>query len=226
MNGEHYPFTLMPLPYPYDSLEPYIDTETMHLHHDKHHKAYVDNLNLALAPYPQYHNMNLEQLIMAADRLNPNIQKTVHNNAGGVYNHNFLWSIMGPKTNHVPYGILANAINNEFKSFSAFQEAFKKEALGRFGSGYAWLVTDTKGHLKIISTANQDTVLTLTYCPILLLDVWEHAYYLKYQNRRGDYIDQWWNTVDWDQTLANYNHCLNTIKDIKFSQLSKMGRRR
>lgn len=225
MNSEHYPFTLMPLPYPYDALEPYVDTETMHFHHDKHHKAYVDNLNKALAPYPQYHNLTLEQLIMSADRLDPNIQKAVKNNAGGVYNHNLYWSIMSPKTNHVPQGLLSKAIDSQFQSFFAFQEAFKKEALGRFGSGYAWLVTDNKGKLKIISTANQDTTLPLDYCPLLLIDVWEHAYYLKYQNRRNEYIDEWWNTVNWDQAQENHGQCLTSLKNSKLSQLEARKRR-
>jgi len=225
MNSEHYPFTLMPLPYPYDALEPYIDSETMHFHHDKHHKAYVDNLNQILAPYPQYHNLTLEQLLIGEDRLNPNIQKAVHNNAGGVYNHNLYWKIMGPMTNHLPQGSLAKAIDSQFNSFPAFREAFKKEALGRFGSGYAWLVTDNNGKLKIVSTANQDTVLPLSYCPILLIDVWEHAYYLKYQNRRAEYIDQWWNTVNWNQAQAYYSQCLDKLKNSRLSQL-KTGIRR
>ncbi|MDF2686052.1 MAG: superoxide dismutase [Clostridia bacterium] len=204
-----YPFTLEPLPYGYDALEPYIDKETMHFHHDKHHQTYVDNLNRLLKPYPVYHEKSLEDLIKYYYVLPPNIREGVKNNAGGVYNHNLFWKVMSPaistQASQQPSGNLNNAVIKQFLTFGNFKSDFTNAALLRFGSGYAWLVTDKKGHLGIVSTANQDTFLHMDVCSLLLLDVWEHAYYLKYQNRRSDYISNWWNIVNWNYISDLYD---------------------
>jgi Fe-Mn family superoxide dismutase len=200
--NNHYPFELRPLPYAYDALEPYIDTATMEIHHNKHLKAYVDNLNAALKDYPQYHQMSLEQLIIGCCCLPQAIQTTVKNNAGGVYNHNFYFGIMG-YANNSPSSTIQNAIENAFGSYDHFKAALKDAALKRFGSGWAWLAFNSCGKLEIVSTANQDTLLCTRLRPIILIDVWEHAYYLKYQNRRGDYVDNWFNVIDWGKAENN-----------------------
>ena len=197
MNG-HYPFELIPLPYEYQALEPYIDMQTMEIHHNKHLKAYVDNLNSALKDYPQYHCWSLEKLILNSNCLPCTICTAVKNNAGGVYNHNFYFNIMGNKNNE-PTGKMSKAITNSFGTQEKFKEAFKQAALTRFGSGWAWLAVDLNGKLKIVSTANQDTLLQKCLSPILLIDVWEHAYYLKYQNRRAEYVDNWFHVIDWEK---------------------------
>lgn len=205
---EHYPFSLIPLPYAYDALEPYIDTETMRLHHDKHLKAYVDNLNKALSSYPQYHMWTLTQLISNTSNLPKNIQIAVRNNAGGVYNHNLYFSLMHTPAYEIPKGKLAVAIVSTFGSMERFKENFKQAALDRFGSGWAWLVMNSNGKIGIVSTPNQDTPLCQGLCPILLIDVWEHAYYLKYQNRRPEYIDNWFNVINWNEAEQNYMDCM------------------
>jgi len=197
LNG-HYPFELIPLPYEYQALEPYIDMQTMEIHHNKHLKAYVDNLNAALKDCPQYHCWSLEKLILNSNRLPCTIRTAVKNNAGGVYNHNFYFHIMGNKNNE-PSGKMSKAITNSFGTLEKFQEAFKQAALARIGSGWAWLAVASNGKLKIVSTANQDTLLQTCLSPILLIDVWEHAYYLKYQNRRAEYIDNWFHVIDWEK---------------------------
>lgn len=197
-------FTLMPLPYAYDALEPYMDKETVTIHHDKHHAAYVDNLNKALANYPELYSKGLEGLLTNLDSLPKDIKQSVINNGGGVYNHNFFWTIMAPEQAGVPGGKLAMAIDRDFGSFNDFKVKFKEAALGRFGSGWAWLVSDKEGKLSIISTANQDCPISQGLTPIITIDVWEHAYYLKYQNKRGEYIDNWWNLVNWKQAENNY----------------------
>lgn len=199
-------FELKPLPYSYDSLEPYIDTQTMILHHDKHHQAYVDNLNNALSKHPDLNYNSLEDLLLNIDKLPEDIKIAVKNNGGGDYNHNFFWSIMGPNKGGNPTEDLGRAIERDFGSLKVFKEEFKKAALGRFGSGWAWLASDKDGKLTIISTANQDTLIPLGLTPIIAIDVWEHAYYLKYQNRRADYIENWWNVVNWDQAQENYKN--------------------
>ncbi|MDI9507204.1 MAG: superoxide dismutase [Bacillota bacterium] len=199
MKKQNYPFTLMPLPYDYDALEPYIDKETMHYHHDKHHQAYVDNLNKALANHPEFHHLTLEELLSNLEKLPAEIQTAVRNNGGGVYNHNLFWLAMTPQPLGKPIGKLAEAINERFGSYEEFKNEFKKAALSRFGSGWAWLVSDKNNRVDIISTPTQNTPLEQGLRPLLPLDVWEHAYYLKYQNRRGDYIDNWFNIVDWQQ---------------------------
>ena len=194
--NDHYPFELIPLPYEYQALEPYIDTETMELHHNKHLKTYLDNLNAALKEHPQYHRWSLEKLIINSDRLPCSIRTTVMRNAGGVYNHNFYFNIMG-NTNNEPTEKLMGAIISSFGTYEKFKTEFKQAALARFGSGYAWLAADPADRLKIVSTANQDTLLQTCLQPILLIDVWEHAYYLKYKNKRAEYADNWFHVIDW-----------------------------
>lgn len=198
-------FELKPLPYAYDALEPYIDKETMMLHHDKHEKAYLDNLNKAISKYPELYKMGIEGMLKDLNSVPEDIRETVKNNAGGVYNHEFFWSIMSPEQNQTPSGDLLKAINKDFQSFDNFKTKFKEAALGRFGSGWAFLVKDKDGKLSIISTANQDSPISQGLTLILGIDVWEHAYYLKYQNKRGDYIDNWWNVVNWKQAENNYS---------------------
>lgn len=198
-------FELKELPYAYDALEPYIDKETMMLHHDKHEKAYLDNLNKAIAKYPELYKKGLEGILKDLNSVPEDVRETVKNNAGGVYNHDFFWSIMSPEKDQNPNGDLLKAIIKAFGSLDNFKTKFKDAALGRFGSGWAWLVLDKDGNLSIISTANQDSPISQGLTPILGLDVWEHAYYLKYQNKRGDYIDNWWHVVNWKQVEDNYN---------------------
>lgn len=199
-------FKLMPLPYSYDALEPYIDKETMIIHHTKHHQAYVDNLNKIIASSPELSSKSLEDLLTNLDSLPSNIKQGVINNAGGVYNHNFFWTIMGPNGVGNPTGNLSKAINKTFGSFDNFKSTFKDSAMSRFGSGWAWLVSDKNGNLSIISTSNQDTPISIGLTPIIGIDVWEHAYYLKYKNKRSDYIDNWWNIVNWSQADTNYTN--------------------
>jgi len=189
MNKQHYPFTLMPLPYGYNALEPRIDTLTMQLHHDRHLKTYVDNLNAALAPYPATHGMTLAQLILSAPKLPKALQTPVLHNAGGVWNHDFFFKHMAPG-GRPPSDALRRLINRDFGSCDAFKAKFKEAALGVFGSGYAWLAP-AGGRLRIVTTANQDTPIALGLRPIAGIDVWEHAYYLKHYNVRADYIDDW-----------------------------------
>lgn len=203
---ETYPFKLKPLPYDYDALEPYIDRETMHFHHDKHHQTYVDNLNKTLENYPELHKKTLVELLQNLEVLPEEIQTAVRNNGGGVLNHNLFFDGMTPASTKAPEGKLAEAINQAFGSFENFKETFKKAALGRFGSGWVWLVSDENGNLKIISTPNQDVPMNLKVNPILEIDVWEHAYYLKYQNRRAEYIDNWFNVIDWKKAEEIYKH--------------------
>ncbi len=193
-------FILPDLPYKYDALEPFIDEETMHIHHDKHHAAYVKNLNDALAGHDDLLNMEISDLLKNFDKVPDDIRQKVKNNAGGVANHNMFWQIMCPSAkSKVPSeGKLFEAINSEFGSFNAFKEKFSAVALGRFGSGWAWLISDN-GKLAITDTANQDSPITHNSQPILCLDVWEHAYYLKYKNVRADYINAWWNVVSWKE---------------------------
>jgi Fe-Mn family superoxide dismutase len=197
-------FKLMPLPYSYDALEPYIDKETMIIHHTKHHQTYVDNLNKLIAKNPELSSKSLEELLTNLDTLPKSDKQGIINNAGGVYNHNFFWTIMAPNQDGKPVGELATAIDNTFGSFDNFKAKFKESATSRFGSGWSWLVSDKDGKLSIISTANQDAPISLGLTPIIGIDVWEHAYYLKYKNKRADYIDNWWNVVNWNQANKNY----------------------
>lgn len=205
--NEHYPFENPPLPYEYSGLEPYIDTQTMHLHHDKHLQTYVDNLNKLLEPYPTLHLWSLEKLIRLSDRLPPHIQMPVKNNAGGVYNHILYFNGMQNKEPSIPVGSLAKRIDNTFDSYDNFKEAMTTSALSVFGSGYAWLVADYNKRIKIISTPNQNTPFSFNLSPILLIDVWEHAYYLKHYNKRVDYIADWLSIINWEQAENNYIDC-------------------
>jgi Fe-Mn family superoxide dismutase len=196
-------YTLPKLPYAYDALEPYIDAQTMTIHHDKHHQAYLDKLNAALEGHADLAKMPAEDLIRKLDAIPAEIRTAVQNQGGGYVNHNFFWKIMGPGKGGQPTGQLAEAINGKFGGFPAFKEAFANAAGSRFGSGWAWLVKGDNG-LEIISTANQDSPLSLGKTPVIGVDVWEHAYYLKYQHKRADYVTAWWNVVNWDQAAENF----------------------
>ena len=188
--------TLPPLPYAHDALEPHIDKQTMEIHHGKHHQAYVTNLNAALEKHPELQSKNVEDLIRNISSVPEDIRPAVRNNGGGHANHSMFWQIMGPKAGGAPTGAIADAIKASFGSFDAFKEQFAKAGIGRFGSGWAWVI-DTGGKLTIESTPNQDNPVMEGKKPVFGLDVWEHAYYLKYQNRRPDYITAWWNVVNW-----------------------------
>lgn len=207
--NEQYPFINYPLPYSYDALEPYIDAKTMQLHHDKHLQTYIDNLNQILKNYPELQNLTLEQLIINAGWLPPAIQIPILNNAGGVYNHQFYFSNLVNSNIKQPIGVLGNYIDLNFGNYNSFQKQFTAAALSVFGSGYAWLVADRNGRLKIITTPNQNTPLPQDLCPVLNLDVWEHAYYLKHYNVRADYIKDWFQVVDWNMANQNYSNCVN-----------------
>lgn len=191
-------YTLPELPYAYDALEPYIDVETMHLHHDKHHNTYVTNLNAAIEKYPELGEKSVEDLISDMNTIPEDIRTAVRNNGGGHANHTFFWEIMAPNAGGQPTGAIKEAIDETFGSFDEMKAAFKTAATGRFGSGWAWLVVNN-GKLEITSTPNQDSPLMDGQTPVLGLDVWEHAYYLKYKNVRPDYIEAFWNVVNWDK---------------------------
>ena len=200
-------YTLPPLPYDYGALEPHIDAKTMEIHHTKHHQTYINNVNAALKDYPDHQGKPIEELISNLDALPEGIRTAVRNNGGGHANHSLFWQIMKPAGGGEPTGALAQAITSALGGFAAFKEAFTKAATTRFGSGWAWLVVGGDGKLAITSTANQDNPLMKEAggtAPILGLDVWEHAYYLKYQNRRPDYIAAWWHTVNWDEVARRY----------------------
>lgn len=197
-------FTLPDLPYHYNALEPYIDERTMQIHHDKHHAAYVKNLNDALVGNEKLLSMKIEDLLQNLSAVEEGVRMKVRNNAGGHANHSLFWEIMGPKTGGEPGGKLADALKMTFGSFSTFAEKFTASAMGRFGSGWVWL-TVSKGKLAIVDTPNQDTPIIEGVTPVLGLDVWEHAYYLKYQNMRSDYIKAWWNVVNWKEVEKRFS---------------------
>ena len=201
-------FELEPLPYAYNALEPYIDEETMHLHHDKHAQAYVNNLNAAIQNAPEFGSIDIEDLMRRINDVPENIRIAVRNNGGGHANHSMFWKIMTPNGGGNPTGPIAEAINQAFGSFDAFKAAFNDAGLKRFGSGWTWLVADQNGKLSVISTANQDSPLMDGFYPIMGNDVWEHAYYLKYKNMRGDYLNAWWNVVNWDEINRRYQKAL------------------
>ena len=190
-------FELPKLPYAVDALEPYIDAQTMTLHHDKHHQTYVTNLNGAIEKHPELAGKSLEDLLMDLNSVPEDIRTVVRNHGGGTWNHSMFWEIMGPNAGGAPKGELAKSVDSAFGSFDAFKSEFEKAANGRFGSGWAWLVKKGSG-LAIVSTANQDNPMSEGMTPVLGIDVWEHAYYLKYQNRRAEYVTNWWNVVNWD----------------------------
>ncbi|MBI3967842.1 MAG: superoxide dismutase [Chloroflexi bacterium] len=195
---------LPPLSYDYNALEPHIDEQTMRIHHGKHHQTYVTNLNNALANSPDLANKSVEELMRNLDQVPENIRGAVRNNGGGHANHTMFWEIMGPGGGQ-PSGALAQAINKKFGSVDALKEEINKAGASRFGSGWAWLSVDANGELMVESTPNQDTPLMEGRTPILGVDVWEHAYYLKYQNRRPDYLSAWWNTVNWSAVAKRYD---------------------
>lgn len=197
-------YTLPDLPYPEDALEPHIDARTMNIHRTKHHQAYINNVNAALEKYPDLAAKSVEDLIRGLSLVPEEIRTVVRNNGGGHANHSLFWTIMKPNGGGEPTGALATAINAAFGSFSAFKEQFTKAATTRFGSGWAWLSVDGNGSLMVESTANQDSPLTDGHTPILGLDVWEHAYYLNYQNRRPDYIAAFFNVINWDEVARRY----------------------
>ncbi len=194
---------LPPLPYPYDALEPHIDRQTMEIHHTKHHAAYVSNLNKALEGHPDLQAMSITELLSNLSRVPESIRTAVRNNGGGHFNHSLFWKIMKPNGGGEPRGELAQALKSAFGSFPEFRKKFSEAAATRFGSGWAWLYIKN-GKLVVDSTPNQDNPLMEGGKPIMGLDVWEHAYYLKYQNRRAEYIEAWWNVVHWDQIAENF----------------------
>jgi len=191
-------YSLPPLPYPSDALEPHIDKQTMEIHQGKHHNAYVTNLNAALDKHPELQSKSLDDLLRGINSVPEDIRAAVRNNGGGHANHSMFWQIMGPKAGGQPTGDIANAINAAFGGFDKFKEELKKAGVGRFGSGWAWVINNG-GKLSIESSANQDSPLMEGKKIVFGIDVWEHAYYLKYQNRRPDYIDAWWNVVNWNE---------------------------
>jgi len=205
-----YPYELPPLTYPYDALEPYIDKMTMEIHHTKHHQGYVNNLNSALEKYPEFHNLELEEILKNLNLLPEEIRTTVRNNGGGHANHTLFWEIMKPGGSQ-PQGEILKAINEVFGSFENFKNLFSETALKHFGSGWAWLVLTPDKKLKVYSLPNQDNPLMNGDLPIMGLDVWEHAYYLKYQNRRNEYIQAWWNVVNWEKIEEIYLKSLTLI---------------
>jgi len=201
-----------PLPYDYTALEPYIDEQTMHLHHDKHHAAYVTNLNAALDKHPELQNKNVIEILRDINRVSEDIRKAVQNNGGGHVNHTMFWEIMQPKGGGQPTGKIADAIKSTFGALDAFQEKFNDAGVKQFGSGWAWLVRSKEGKIEIISTANQDSPFMQGAYPIMGNDVWEHAYYLKYQNRRADYLKAWWNVVNWQAINKRFEESERGLK--------------
>ncbi len=189
-------FTLPQLPYQYDALEPYIDAKTMEIHHTKHHQAYIDKLNAALESHPDLQQKTVEELLTDFESIPSDIQTAVRNHGGGHANHSLFWTLLSPETTQ-PSGELESALNDAFGSVDEFKQQFSQTAAGQFGSGWGWLVQDTNGELKVMATANQDSPLMEGFTPLLGVDVWEHAYYLKYQNRRPDYLEAFWNVVNW-----------------------------
>ncbi len=199
-------FAVPPLPYEYNALEPYIDEMTMRIHHDKHHGAYVDNLNKALEKLPDWQNKTVEDILKNLGKVPEDVRTAVNNNGGGHSNHSIFWTIMAPagKGGGEPTGELASAIRSAFGDLAKFKSALTDAAMKRFGSGWAWLCLDRGGKLLIESFANQDSPYTKGYYPVLGVDVWEHAYYLKYQNKRGDYLAAWWNVVNWNEAVDRF----------------------
>ena len=197
-------YELPPLSYPFNALEPHIDAKTMEIHHDKHHQAYITNANNALKDHPDLAAKPVDELIANLSQVPESILNVVRNNAGRHSNHSFFWKIMGPNAGGTPKGKLADAINSTFGGFDAFKEKLQAAGASRFGSGWAWLVVNKEGKLEITSTPNQDSPIMEGLKPVIGVDVWEHSYYLLYQNRRPDYLKAWWNVVNWDQAETNF----------------------
>lgn len=206
-----YPFEVEPLPYAYHALEPYLCEEILHFHHDKHYANYVVKLNEILKNYPNLQNMSLEELLIQTDVLPNEAKISIRNNAGGVYNHELYFACMNCADCELPTDQLALAMNASFGSIDQFRSAFGAAAINQFGSGYAWLIL-SNGKLEIIATPNQDTPISLTVTPLLCIDVWEHAYYLQYQNRRADYVENWFNLINWDFVGARYMSLMKKTK--------------
>jgi len=206
------PYKLPPLPYAYDALEPYIDAETMHLHHDKHHASYVEHLNTAVAAHPELAGKSVDELVSNLNTVPEEIRTAVRNQGGGDVNHSFWWPILSKRGGDTPKAELAKDIDSQFGSFSQFQDRFSKAAAGVFGSGWAWLALAPDGKLQIETTPNQDSLLTNGHKPILGIDVWEHAYYLKYQNRRPEYVAAFFHIVNWDFVSGQYAQARSSAK--------------
>lgn len=204
MKDETYPFVVQPLPYEYDALTPVLDANTLQFHHDKHYKTYVDNLNNALADYPELQKKSLKELLSDIDQLPAAAQTPIRNNGGGVYNHELYFDAMKLPVGQVPSGALAEAIERDFGSYAQFREQMKQAAVSRFGSGWAWLLADRDGRLSIQQTVNQDVPDLTSLTPVFLVDVWEHAYYLQYQNRRADYVEGWFDLINWKKAEKRY----------------------
>ena len=198
-------FELPKLPYEHDALEPHIDAKTMEIHHGKHHAAYTNNLNAAIESHPELKDKTIEDLLTNLDSLPEDVRGAVRNNGGGFYNHNLFWTVMGPASGGEPEGDLSAAITGAFGDYHKFKETFAKAGMTRFGSGWAWLCVNSSGALEVTSTANQDSPISDGLTPILGMDVWEHAYYLKYQNRRPDYIEAFFNVVNWAEVARRYD---------------------
>jgi len=197
-------YELQPLPYSYDALEPWIDAKTMEVHHDKHHQTYCDKFNEAISKHPELFEKGPEELLRDLSIVPEDVRGAVKNHGGGFLNHNLFWKILG-NGNNAPTENFLQIITRDFGSFEQFKEVFSKSALGQFGSGWAWLVKDKLGKLSITNLPNQDSPLSIGLIPVLCLDVWEHAYYLKYQNRRAEYVENWWNVVNWNAVEELYN---------------------
>ena len=208
MKAEVYPFVARPLPYEYDALVPVLDAETLTFHHDKHYKTYVDNLNSALSDYPELQKKSLTELLTDISTLPGAVQTAVRNNGGGVYNHELYFDSMREPAGQEPDGALAEAIERDFGSYRQWKEQMKPAAVSKFGAGWAWLVADKDGRLSIVQTSNQDVPDLEDYVPILLVDVWEHAYYLQYQNRRADYVESWFGLINWRKAGKRYEDCV------------------
>lgn len=213
MQAETYPFVVRPLPYEYDALVPVLDEETLTFHHDKHYKTYVDNLNGILADYPELQQKSLKELLSNIEALPAAIQTPVRNNGGGVFNHELYFDAMKSPVGQEPAGALAEAIERDFGSYKQWKEQMKQAAVSKFGSGWAWLLADRDGRLSVLQTANQDVPDLREYTPIFLVDVWEHAYYLQYQNRRADYVESWFDLINWRKALRRYEECTQPLTE-------------
>lgn len=198
-------FELPKLPYAYDALEPHIDARTMEIHHTKHHQGYTSNLNAALEKHPELAEKTVGDLLKDLNAVPEDIRTAVRNNGGGYKNHKIFWTIMAPDGGGEPNGDLADAIKKAFGDFASFKDHFSKTAIGQFGSGWGWLCKDDKGTLSVVATPNQDSPISLGLKPLMGIDVWEHAYYLNYQNRRADYVAAWWNVVNWEEVVRRFS---------------------